>query len=74
MRACLAGPRRWVSTVTEAATHEDYLLQVLNARVYDACVVTPLQHAVTLSSLLENDVYLKREVELKWTIPNIGLP
>ena len=44
-----------------SSSSDNYLLQVLNARVYDACVVTPLQPAVALSLQLGNDIYLKRE-------------
>ena len=38
-----------------------YLGRILNARVYEAAVETKLQYAVNLSSLLQNNVYLKRE-------------
>ncbi|CAM9814404.1 unnamed protein product, partial [Phaeothamnion confervicola] len=40
---------------------KDYLSKVLNSRVYDIAVETPLQHAVNLSNMLQNDVLLKRE-------------
>ena len=41
---------------------DEYLLDVLNARVYDACIVTKLDHAIALSANIDNQVYLKREV------------
>jgi threonine dehydratase len=39
----------------------DYLASILNARVYDVAVETPLEHAPLLSSRIGNDVLLKRE-------------
>jgi threonine dehydratase len=39
----------------------DYLQKILNARVYDVAVETPLDLAVTLSGRLGNRVLLKRE-------------
>ena len=41
--------------------HNNYLGKILNARVYEAARETPLQHAPTLSSQLQNSVYFKRE-------------
>ncbi|KAG5189185.1 l-threonine ammonia-lyase [Tribonema minus] len=38
-----------------------YLNKVLNARVYDVAVETPLQPALNLSNMLQNTVLLKRE-------------
>ena len=38
-----------------------YLNKILNARVYEAAIETPLQHAVNLSEHLQNTVLLKRE-------------
>lgn len=38
-----------------------YLSKILNARVYDACIETELQHAKNLSSHLKNTILLKRE-------------
>jgi len=38
-----------------------YLSRILNAKVYEAAVETDLQHAKNLSTLLHNDVFLKRE-------------
>lgn len=38
-----------------------YIKHILNANVYDAAVVTPLQHARFLSKRLDNDVFIKRE-------------
>lgn len=39
----------------------DYLERVLNAKVYDVAVETPLEHAPLLSSRIGNRVLLKRE-------------
>ena len=39
----------------------DYLRMILNARVYDVAVETPLDDAPALSRRLGNDVLLKRE-------------
>ena len=39
----------------------DYLREILNSRVYDAAVETPLQHAAKLSSITNCDAYVKRE-------------
>lgn len=39
----------------------DYLKSVLNARVYDVAVETPVELAPRLSERVGNDVYLKRE-------------
>ena len=41
----------------------DYLRKILNARVYDVAVETPLDFAETLSARLRNKVLLKREDE-----------
>ena len=41
--------------------HPDYLEKVLNARVYDVAVETPLDFATNLSSRLNNKIYYKRE-------------
>eukprot|EP00752_Nemacystus_decipiens_P004133 g3782.t1 len=40
---------------------DGYLNKVLNARVYDVAIDTPLQKAVNMSNDLNNNVYLKRE-------------
>ena len=40
---------------------DKYIDHILNARVYDVCDVSPLQHAVSLSQQLGNNIYLKRE-------------
>jgi threonine dehydratase len=40
---------------------DDYLVRVLNARVYDVAIETPLDLARGLSARLGNRVYLKRE-------------
>ena len=39
----------------------DYLREILNSRVYDAAVETPLQHAAKFSSITNCDAYVKRE-------------
>jgi threonine dehydratase len=39
----------------------DYLQKILNARVYDVAIETPLDLAPTLSQRLENRIYFKRE-------------
>ena len=39
----------------------DYLKKILNARVYDVAVESPLEYAPTLSQRLDNEIYLKRE-------------
>jgi len=39
----------------------DYLREILNSRVYDAAIETPLQHASKLSTLTNCDAYVKRE-------------
>ncbi|BAW97585.1 threonine ammonia-lyase, biosynthetic [[Synechococcus] sp. NIES-970] len=41
--------------------HCDYLIQILNARVYDVAQETPLEVAPNLSARLQNHVLLKRE-------------
>ncbi|MBK6637379.1 MAG: threonine ammonia-lyase, biosynthetic [Rhodocyclaceae bacterium] len=41
--------------------HPDYLEKVLNARVYDVAVETPLDFAANLSGRLGNTIYFKRE-------------
>jgi threonine dehydratase len=38
-----------------------YLKRILNARVYDVALETPLQRATQLSERLRNDIWLKRE-------------
>jgi threonine dehydratase len=42
-------------------TPADYLIRILNARVYDVAVETPLEKAALLSERLGNTVLLKRE-------------
>ncbi|KAJ3330437.1 hypothetical protein HDU76_005686 [Blyttiomyces sp. JEL0837] len=39
----------------------DYLTLILNARVYDVAIESPLTHAQKLSAKLGNTIYLKRE-------------
>ena len=40
---------------------EEYFEKILQAHVYEVAKKTPLEKANNLSSILENDVYLKRE-------------
>jgi len=40
---------------------EDYLKQILTSRVYEAALETPLTKAQSISNLLGNTIYLKRE-------------
>jgi threonine dehydratase len=44
-----------------AMHHIDYLKRILTARVYDVADRTPLERAPSLSSRLDNEVWLKRE-------------
>ncbi|MFI4874275.1 MAG: threonine ammonia-lyase, biosynthetic, partial [Blastopirellula sp. JB062] len=39
----------------------DYLLKILNARVYDVAIESPLEKATRLSKRIDNSVWLKRE-------------
>ena len=39
----------------------EYVNKILNSKVYDVCIETPLQHATKLSARLDNRVLLKRE-------------
>jgi threonine dehydratase len=41
--------------------HPDYLEKILNARVYDVAVETPLELAPNLSARIQNRLWLKRE-------------
>lgn len=51
-----------VSTATTLRNDDDgYLGMILNAKVYDVAVETELQHAPSLSALLDNTILLKRE-------------
>ena len=38
-----------------------YVKKILQAKVYDLAIETPLDYAPRLSKRLENNVYLKRE-------------
>jgi threonine dehydratase len=49
------------SALYSALTPQDYLQKILNARVYDVAIVTPLQTAKNLSQRLGNTVLFKRE-------------
>ena len=51
-------------TVSKAESHaiaSEYLVKALSSRVYDVAVETKSSFAPTLSNLIKNDVYLKRE-------------
>ena len=43
------------------AIQDQYIKRILNARVYDVAVETPLERALSLSSRLQNSIWLKRE-------------
>jgi len=55
------------SVVNAMAAHvtsdhvDDYLERILNARVYDVAIETPLDHAANLSRRLHSQFFLKRE-------------
>lgn len=61
----MAGPRRSPSKKTSGVPAEltlsDYLQKILNARVYDVAVESPLEVARNLTRRLGNQVLLKRE-------------
>ena len=38
-----------------------YLARILTSQVYEAAIETPLQYAPTISGILKNEMYLKRE-------------
>lgn len=38
-----------------------YIKKILDARVYDVAIESPMTHAVSLSKRFDNDIYLKRE-------------
>ena len=40
---------------------DDYLTRILDARVYDVAIESPLERAPSLSARLRNEVWLKRE-------------
>ena len=52
---------RQVAAIKTFDDQFDYLREILNSRVYDAAVETPLQHAAKLSSITNCDAYVKRE-------------
>jgi len=52
--------KRWVVTV-QPMSDADYLRKILNARVYDVAIETPLDSAPALSRRLGNSVLLKRD-------------
>jgi len=49
------------STAMGTDSSPDYLKLILNARVYDVAVETPLQFAKTISAKTGSKIYLKRE-------------
>lgn len=49
------------NTSESRAVASQYLVKILNSEVYDVAIETQCQRAVSLSSLLQNNVYLKRE-------------
>ena len=53
--------RRSAAAIKTFDDQFDYLREILNSRVYDAAVETPLQHAAKLSSITNCDAYVKRE-------------
>ena len=53
--------RRPGGDAAAAPTPPDYLRLILNARVYDVAVETPLELAPALSRRIDNKVYFKRE-------------
>ncbi|MFO0945170.1 MAG: threonine ammonia-lyase, biosynthetic [Planctomycetota bacterium] len=69
------GPRIYFSERSQATTNDvsrestrlmekrllDYLQRILNARVYDVAIESPLEHARKLSERVGNTVWLKRE-------------
>lgn len=63
--------RRRLSVLAKAPSwvrpgSHDYLKDIIESRVYDIAVQTPLQHAPSLSSTLPGNcsLYLKREVRI----------
>jgi threonine dehydratase len=49
------------ATALETPSNFDYLIKILKAPIYNAAVVTDLNKLDTLSKVLGNDVYIKRE-------------
>jgi len=58
-------PRGIISLANPGPYHHlmttDYLQKILNARVYDVAIESPLEFAPTLSQRMENRIYFKRE-------------
>jgi threonine dehydratase len=54
-------PRTAPLKAPRALSPADYLIKILNARVYDVAVASPLERAAQLSQRLNNTVLLKRE-------------
>ncbi len=54
-------PRNAQRPAAQPLSPADYLIKILNARVYDVAVASPLERAEQLSQRLNNTVLLKRE-------------
>ena len=54
-------PRTAPRQAPQPLSPADYLIKILNARVYDVAVASPLERASQLSQRLNNTVLLKRE-------------
>ena len=52
---------RSLSVITTSSEQFDYLREILNSRVYDAAIETPLSPATSLSAKVGCDVFIKRE-------------
>ncbi|MGZ0192967.1 MAG: pyridoxal-phosphate dependent enzyme, partial [Acidimicrobiales bacterium] len=52
---------RWTPARLGDVSDVDYLLRILNAKVYDVAIETPLEPAPGLSRRLSNTVFFKRE-------------
>lgn len=50
-----------INTTDSQLILSNYLSKILNSQVYDIANETPLQYAATLSTLIQNKIYLKRE-------------
>ena len=58
---CWASARPLTGQTGQCMSDVDYLRRILNARVYDVAIETPLDHAPALSRRLGNNVLLKRD-------------
>ena len=52
---------RSLSVITTSSEQFDYLREILNSRVYDAAIESPLSPATSLSAKVGCDVFIKRE-------------